>query len=378
MAHFDPLALQDLKARTDIVDLIGRVTTLRRVGSTHRGPCPWCGGSPRATKFEVLPARRAFKCHECGASGDALEFLRLWEGLDFAGAVEALGGARALTPVDREKLKRKQKTEARQEAKRRDKALTKARGIWDATVPGAGSLAETYLRSRGIAVEHLPYGWPKALRLHEALHYWHQPVANKPEVLHCGPAVIAAIVGPDDGFLGAHCTWIRPDGRGKMVLKDRYNTILKSKKIQGFQTGGAIRLTPRPPLGVPNLLMGEGYETTLSALYALAVAGKADGYAAWCGVSLGNMSGSGLGPSTAHPTDPKKRVPSNDPDMERPGLQVPDWVHYVTFLGDGDSDRPITQARLACAASRAVRRGKMARIAWADDGKDFNDMLVRP
>lgn len=372
MAHIDPLALQDLKARTDIVELIGRVTKLRRVGSTHRGPCPWCGGSDKATKFEVLPARRTFKCHECGNGGDVLEFLKLWDGLDFAGAVDALGGARELTPADRKKLKRKQATDARQEAKRRDKALAKARGIWDASVPGAGSLAEAYLRFRGIDVEHLPYGWPKALRLHEALDYWHQPVAGKPEVLHCGPAVIAAIVGPDDGFLGAHCTWIRADGRGKMKFLDRYHTVLKSKKIQGFQTGGAIRLTPR----APHLVIGEGYETTLSALYALSLSGKGRDYAAWCGVSLGNMSGAGLGPSTVHPSDPKKRVPSRVPDLERPGLVVPNWAYAVTFLGDGDSDRPITSARMACAAHRATRGDRAAFIAWADDGKDFNDMLV--
>ncbi|MEH6727143.1 MAG: hypothetical protein V7703_13355, partial [Hyphomicrobiales bacterium] len=187
-----------------------------------------------------------------------------------------------------------------------------------------------------------------------------------------------------DGFLGAHCTWIRADGRGKMVLKDRFNTVLKSKKIQGFQKGGAIRLTPGRSLGAPHLLMGEGIETTLSALYALCLAGKGAGYAAWCGVSLGNMSGGGLGPSAPHPSDPKKRVPSPVPDMERPGLQVPDWAEQVTLLGDGDSDRPITLARMACAANRARADGakkgvrRIVRIAWADDGKDFNDMLVRP
>lgn len=378
MAGFDPLALQDLKARTDIAELIGRVVSLRRVGSTFRGPCPWCGGSARATKFEVLPARRSFKCHECGQGGDALEFVQRWEGLDFNAAVTALGGARELTPVDRKKLQRKRDSEARAEAKRRAKALAKARSIWDATIPGAGTLAEAYLRARGLGVEHLPYGWPKALRLHEALDYWHQPVAGKPERLHCGPALIGAIVDANGGFMGAHCTWIRPDGRGKMQLRDDKGFVLKSKKIQGFQQGGAIRLTPRQP----QMIIGEGIETTLSALYALTLAHKGP-YAAWCGISLGNMSGGGMGPSTPHPDGSGRRVPPSEPDPERPGLVVPAWARQLTLLGDGDSDHAVTRARIECAAKRARlpvdgKSARRVRIAWADAGKDFNDMLVRP
>ena len=56
----------------NLVDLIGRDTTLRKVASTHggeyAGPCPWCGGEDR---FRVWPYadRPGYWCRQCGKNG---------------------------------------------------------------------------------------------------------------------------------------------------------------------------------------------------------------------------------------------------------------------------------------------------------------------
>lgn len=370
MTQYDAASLLHLKQRHDLVALIGKIVPLRRMGSTFRGPCPWCGGTDRATKFSVLPAQQKWNCHECGRGSDVIGFLQEYEGLTFPEAVEALGGVVELSEADRKKMARKAETEKRNEAKRAAKKLEKARGIWDATLDGEGSLVDAYLRARGIPMDELPYGWPKALRFHPALDYWHVPKAGAPVKIHAGPAMVAAIVGIDGAFMGAHCTWLDERGRGKKKLLDERGTILNAKKIQGFQWGGAIRLSPRRP----HLIVGEGIETTLSGLYGLNF-GKGGPYAAWCGVSLNNMSGGAIGLSTAHPDDARKRVPPVTPDPDRPGMELPDWAERVTFLGDGDSDSYITAARLGCAAARCKMAGRRSMIAWADKGKDFNDML---
>lgn len=370
MAQFDAACLQELKMRHDLVALVGKIVPLRRMGSTFRGPCPWCGGSDRASKFSVLPAAQKWNCHECGRGSDVIGFLQEYEGLTFPEAIEELGGVVELSPADRKKLAKKAESEKKKDAKRNAEKLIKARGIWDATLDGEGSLVDAYLRYRGIPMDKMPYGWPKALRFHPSLDYWHVPKAAAPVKIHTGPAMIAAIVGIDGAFMGVHCTWIEEQGRGKKKLLDPRGVILNAKKIQGFQWGGAIRLTPRHP----QMISGEGIETTLSGLYGLTF-GKNGPYSAWCGISLNNMSGGAVGVSTTHPKDAKKRVPPVTPDPDRPGMILPDWAERVTWLGDGDSDPYITAARLSCASARCKANDVRAMIAWADRGKDFNDML---
>jgi DNA primase len=92
-------------ARTDLLSLIGKDTTLHRAASTnggeHAGPCPFCGGDDR---FRVWPdhpnGKGQWWCRQCGKSGDAIDYLRtLNPGWSFAQAVQALGGSIETSPV---------------------------------------------------------------------------------------------------------------------------------------------------------------------------------------------------------------------------------------------------------------------------------------
>lgn len=83
-----PFDTARLKQSINLVDLAGRYTELRRVtpGEWH-GPCPFCGGTNR---FRV----RAdfFACRQCERSGDAIEFVKLKQGVEFTEAIAILGG----------------------------------------------------------------------------------------------------------------------------------------------------------------------------------------------------------------------------------------------------------------------------------------------
>ncbi|HSV00842.1 MAG TPA: hypothetical protein VLI91_12115 [Roseiarcus sp.] len=104
---------------------------------------------------------------------------------------------------------------------------------------------------------------------------------------------------------------------------------------------------------------------------------EGDCYVGWAAGDLGNISGTGLGPSDPHPDKPGRWIPSNDPDPEAPGLMPPEWVDTVVLLGDGDSDPLVTRARLECARRRYAAAGFKTVIARAPDGADFNDLARR-
>ncbi len=80
-----------LKARVDLLELASSDTQLRKVTSSeYAGPCPLCGGSDR---FHLDSAAGWFFCRQCHEKrGDVIEYAQWRYGLDFAGAVAALGG----------------------------------------------------------------------------------------------------------------------------------------------------------------------------------------------------------------------------------------------------------------------------------------------
>ncbi|WP_419909100.1 DNA primase [Candidatus Poriferisodalis sp.] len=83
--------VQRVREATDLVALIGRRVSLKRVGSRHVGLCPF--HTEKTPSFSVDPAKGFYYCFGCKASGDAITFLRETEHLDFADAVEQLAAA---------------------------------------------------------------------------------------------------------------------------------------------------------------------------------------------------------------------------------------------------------------------------------------------
>jgi DNA primase len=89
MPVIKPACLRDLKLRINIVDVVGRVVTLRKAGSQFKGLCPF--HTEKTSSFHVNPDRGYFKCFGCGKAGDLVDFVRETEQLTFIEAVETLG-----------------------------------------------------------------------------------------------------------------------------------------------------------------------------------------------------------------------------------------------------------------------------------------------
>src|ERR1700753_2237186 len=80
--------LEEIRRRTDLVQLVGRRVKLIRKGRVMWGCCPFHG--EKSPSFKVENERHAYKCFGCGAGGDAFKWLVETEGLSFPEAVEKL------------------------------------------------------------------------------------------------------------------------------------------------------------------------------------------------------------------------------------------------------------------------------------------------
>lgn len=78
----------EIKARTDIVSIIGERIELKKAGRNYKAPCPFHG--EKTPSFMVSPELQIFKCFGCGEAGDVYAFLEKFEGMEFPEALKYL------------------------------------------------------------------------------------------------------------------------------------------------------------------------------------------------------------------------------------------------------------------------------------------------
>jgi putative DNA primase/helicase len=195
------------------------------------------------------------------------------------------------------------------------KARTEAAiAIWRAAHDIAGSLGETYLRSRSITLSP-----PPSLRFHPGLKHPSGGV---------WPAMVALVVHGETGSpIGIHRTFLARDGQGKAPVDP-------PKMMLGPCRGGVVRL------GEPGdvLMVGEGIETCLAEM-------QVTGKPAWAALSASGLR----------------------------SLNLPRDVREAIVLADGDD---AGEAAAQECAKRWQREGRRVRIARPPRGLDFNDMLM--
>jgi len=82
--------IQELLARVDVVDVVGRYVQLKKGGANFMGLCPFHG--EKSPSFSVSPAKQFYHCFGCGKNGNAISFLMEHAGMGFVEAVNDLAG----------------------------------------------------------------------------------------------------------------------------------------------------------------------------------------------------------------------------------------------------------------------------------------------
>jgi hypothetical protein len=373
---------QDLRARTDMASLARELgADLRRSGGKMIGSCPMCGGGKRATRFAI--DRERWVCAVCCDGGDCFALVMKATGCDFRSAVERLGGARALDAEETRRMELRRQLDENMRALRakahRLREIHVAKRLWRRAGYRDFRIVERYLAARGCAI---PNSAP--LRGERNAIFYHgddigEGGVSSPRIVFRGPAMLAAIVDNDGAFCGLHTTFLNADASGKASIVDpETGEELSAKKLRGVKEGGHIAL--RSCAAPRRLFMGEGIETVLSVATALRDADRLRrGDAFWSAVDLSNLGGPAAA-SIAHPTlttpaGRPRRLPGPQPDVDGPAIRIPDSVEELVLLGDGDSERVLTETALERARRRYAREGRVIRCAFAPQGRDFNDLL---
>ena len=88
MARIPDAFIDDLLARTDIVEVIGTRVPLKRQGKEYSARCPF--HDERSPSFTVSQTKQFYHCFGCGAHGTAISFLMNYDRLEFLDAVDEL------------------------------------------------------------------------------------------------------------------------------------------------------------------------------------------------------------------------------------------------------------------------------------------------
>ena len=158
--------IQELLARADIVEIVGRYVPLKKGGANFMGLCPFHG--EKSPSFSVSPTKQFYHCFGCGKNGNAISFLMEHAGMGFVEAVTDLAQQFGLqmpqdeaSPQDRAKAQ-----EQRDRQRTLTEVLEKACDAYRRHLKDSPR-AVAYFKGRGVSGEvakqfglgYAPEGW---------------------------------------------------------------------------------------------------------------------------------------------------------------------------------------------------------------------------
>ena len=219
-----PSFIQDLLARTDIVEVVGRYVTLKKAGINFKGLCPFHG--EKSPSFIVSPSRQTYHCFGCGVHGNAVGFLMENTGLGFVEAVKDLAQIQGMpVPDDDSKPEDREKAKAQKEKQTSlTDVMAKATQHWRQQLKSTPR-AVAYLKGRGLTGEiaarfgmgYAPDNWRGLASVY--------PKYDDPLLVEAG-----LVITPDDGET-------RADGEAKRYDRFRDRIMFPIRNPQGEVIG---------------------------------------------------------------------------------------------------------------------------------------------
>jgi len=161
--------INDLLARTDIIDLIDARVKLKKQGKNYHACCPF--HHEKTPSFTVNGEKQFYHCFGCGAHGNAIDFLMNYDRLEFVESIEELATMHGLeVPSEAGAGPNQQERHQRQ-------SLYQVMGqlsdyYFQALQQGGAAPAHDYLAKRGLSAEiinhfaigYAPAGWDNVLK----------------------------------------------------------------------------------------------------------------------------------------------------------------------------------------------------------------------
>ena len=165
---FSTATIEQIRAASDIVDVIGSYLPLKRAGANFTALCPF--HREKSPSFNVNPHLQIFKCFGCHKGGDVFAFVKEYESLDFPEAVRRLA-ERARIPLEYEKTAAGQESRSLKEKLLQIHEQITERWQGALTNEAGGQIARDYLAKRGVSAEAV-----KLFRLGYAPEAWDDTV----------------------------------------------------------------------------------------------------------------------------------------------------------------------------------------------------------
>jgi len=206
--------LEEIRRRTDLVQLVGRRVKLIRKGRVMWGCCPFHG--EKSPSFKVENERHAYKCFGCGAGGDAFKWLVETEGLSFPEAVEKLAAEAGV-----ELPKWSPDDEAREQKRKSLYEIVElAAQFYEAQLREAGGAeARAYLKRRGLdgaAAKQFRLGYAPSSG-QSLIEFLKAKNVTQDDMLAAGLARAAEAARPMRDFFFNRVMFAITDGRGRVI-----------------------------------------------------------------------------------------------------------------------------------------------------------------
>ena len=158
--------IQELLARADVVEIVGRYVQLKKGGANFMGLCPFHG--EKSPSFTVSPTKQFYHCFGCGKNGNAISFLMEHAGMTFVESVKDLAQQYGMQVPEDEASPQDRARAAEQRDKQAtlSEVLEKAGEAYRKHLKNSPS-AINYLKTRGLSGEvakqfglgYAPEGW---------------------------------------------------------------------------------------------------------------------------------------------------------------------------------------------------------------------------
>jgi len=173
-------SIEALKARLDVVDVVGSYIELKKAGANFKAPCPF--HDEKSPSFVVSPSKQIYHCFGCGAGGDSVKFVMEYEKLNYPEALEKLASSYNFTLSYSDNKDKRVKSQ-----------IFDVMSKWYKNLLESNQEALNYLRERGVyesSIENFGIGYAPSSQ--QTLSHINSQMLNMNEAIEAG------IVGYDE------------------------------------------------------------------------------------------------------------------------------------------------------------------------------------